>query len=314
MRSAASRERSGGAPGRPEASRSAQEQRRLRDAGGELRPVDEELSLDHLLDVLRPTTRLHGPVRPHPHVGPEVLLDVGVPAALGEVRHRFDEREIVVPRRVDALEAVERGLDLVDHRRVELRGRIDRDAAFDPIGMVRGEPVGQQPAERVADDHDALEPERVEEPEHVAAVILDRVPRRRRVALAAAAHVERENVGHVRQPRVDEPVEGVGVRGEAGKEHERGAVATVVEVVQPDPVRLDEAVAHDRASSLATISRSSRRSVFPAAFRGNSSSTMTLESFWKRASTLSFTHSLISSAPAVSPSRSVTAATGVSPH
>ena len=102
----------------------------------------------------------------------------------------------------------------------------------------------------MADQHDAFELERVEEAEDVARVILDRVSRRRRVALAAAAHVEREHVARVREPRVHEPVEGVGVRSQAGNEHEDAAFAPVVEVVQPDPVRLHEAVAHDRASSL----------------------------------------------------------------
>ena len=51
-----------------------------------------------------------------------------------------------------------------------------------------------QPAERVAAHHDALELERVEKPEDVARVILHRVAGRRRVALAAATHVEREHV------------------------------------------------------------------------------------------------------------------------
>ena len=147
-------------------------------------------------------------------------------------------------------EAVERGLDLLDDRRVDLRGRIDHDASFDPLGMVRGEPVRQQPAERVAAHHDAFEPERVEKPENVARVIVHRVARRGRIALATAAHVEREHMGHVREPRAHEPVEGVRVRREAGSEHEDRPVAAVVEVVHPDPVRVHKAVAHDPASPL----------------------------------------------------------------
>ena len=114
-------------------------------------------------------------------------------------------------------------------------------------------------------------------------MVFDRVTGGRRIALATAAHVQSEHVAQVGEPRMHEPVEGVGVRRQAGDEHENGAFATVVEVVHPDPVRLDVAVTHDRASSLEYLSLSSRRSIFPAAFRGNSSSTTTLESFWKRA-------------------------------
>ena len=73
--------------------------------------------------------------------------------------------------------------------------------------MVGGQPVGQQPAERVAAHHDPVELERVEEPDHVAGVILHRVAGRRGIALAAAAQVEREHVRDVPEPRAHEPVE-----------------------------------------------------------------------------------------------------------
>ena len=128
----------------------------------------------------------------------------------------------------------------------------------------------------MADQHDTVELECVEQAEDVARMVLDRVSGRRCIALATATHVQREHVAQVGEPRMHEPVEGVGVRRQAGDEHEHGAVAAVVEVVHPDPVRLDVAVAHDRASSLEYLSLSSRRSIFPAAFRGNSSSTTTL--------------------------------------
>ena len=148
----------------------------------------------------------------------------------------------VVPGRVDAAEAIERGLDLDDQRRVDRRGRIDHDASLDPLGMVRSQPVGQQPSERVAAHHDALELERIEQPENVPRMILHRVAVRRRVALAASTHVEREHVAHIPEARAHEPVEGMRVRRQAGREHERRARAPMVEVVHPDPVRLDEPV------------------------------------------------------------------------
>ena len=123
----------------------------------------------------------------------------------------------------------------------------------------------------MTDEHDTGEVECVEEAEDVARMVFDRVTGGRRIALATAAHIQREHVAQVGEPGMHEPVEGVGIRRQAGDEQEHGAFATVVEVVHPDPVRLDVAVTHDRASSLEYLSLSSRRSIFPAAFRGNSS-------------------------------------------
>ena len=70
-------------------------------------PVDgRESASTASLDVLGPGARLHRPVGQRARVGAEVALDVGVPAAFGEVRHRADEREVLVPGRVDMAEAL----------------------------------------------------------------------------------------------------------------------------------------------------------------------------------------------------------------
>ena len=107
----------------------------------------------------------------------------------------------------------------------------------------------------MAAHHDALELERIEQPEHVTGVILHRVAVRRRVALAASTHVERKHVGDIPETRPHEPAEGVRVRRQARREHEGRPRAAVVEIVQPDPVRLDEPVgrAHGAAPQRTTV-------------------------------------------------------------
>ena len=116
--------------------------------------------------------------------------------------------------------------------------------------MVRGKPVGQQPTERVAAHHDPLEAELVEQPEDVAGVILHRISRRRRVALAPATQVECDHVRHLREPRVHEPVEGVCIRRQSRRQDQDRAGAGMIEIVQPDPVRLRVPVVHDPSLSL----------------------------------------------------------------
>ena len=107
----------------------------------------------------------------------------------------------------------------------------------------------------MASHHDALELERIEQPEDVPGVILHRVAGRRRIALAASTHVEREHVGHIPEACPHEAAEGVRVRRQARREHERRPRAAMVEIVQPDPVRLDEPVggAHGEVPQRTTV-------------------------------------------------------------
>ena len=128
--------------------------------------------------------------------------------------------------------------------------------------------------------HDRIEPELVEEAEHVLRVILHAIALVRLVALAAAPQIEGEDVGDIRETRRHEPVEGVRVRRQTGREHERRPRPRMVEVMQPNPVGLDVAIAHARSPFCCRyVSLISRRSVFPATLRGNASSTRTSASF-----------------------------------
>ncbi len=112
-------------------------------------------------------------------------------------------------------------------------------------------------------------------------MVLHGVAGRGLVTLAAAAKIEGENGGGSGQARRNEPVEGVCVGRQPGREHERRPGPGVLEIVEPNAIRVDVAIAHVSSPSRRRYpSLISRRRVLPATFRGNTSSTTTSASFW----------------------------------
>ena len=101
------------------------------------------------------------------------------------------------------------------------------------------------------------------------------------VALAATAEVDGEDGCGTGEPCLDETVEGVRVRRQAVSEDQDRLGAGVLDVVKPNAVRLDVAVAHVSSPFRCRYaSLISRRRVLPATFRGNEWRTKTSESFW----------------------------------
>ena len=101
----------------------------------------------------------------------------------------------------------------------------------------------------MAAEQHAPEAESVERAEQVGGVLLHRVAVLGLVAEPAPAKVEGEHAQGGHEAGSDDPVEEVRVRGEPVRQHERRPVALVLEVVEADAVRLDEAaLAHAGAS------------------------------------------------------------------
>ena len=75
------------------------------------------------------------------------------------------------------------------------------------------------------------------------------------IALAASTHVERKDACGVPEPCAHEPTEGMCVRRQSWREHENGTNTGMVEIVHPDPVRLDVPIAraHDAVPQRTTV-------------------------------------------------------------
>lgn len=119
--------------------------------------------------------------------------------------------------------------------RARVTVRLQKHDAPHALRVVDGEPYRLRPAERVPDQRGPLEPERIEDRQHVRGEGRRVIAGQPAARLPESASRDRDGAITPRQPR-RELVEGVRSAPESGEEHHGLATTAPVEIVEPHAI------------------------------------------------------------------------------